>query len=395
VIAVTIGRRILPGVGVNRRAVLILTAGHAGADFFQGAVPALVPFLVAERNLSYANAGLLIFAASVASSVIQPLAGLAGDRFRAAWLSPFGLLLSAAGLATATSFDSFVVIALALVAGGLGVALFHPEAVRATRQAAPTNPGVALGVFAVGGNLGFALGPAAIVPLAATFDLRAAGFAALLPVATALSLVFFLRTRSETWHVTGDYVKTTSDNDWRVFALASAAATARTGFMFGLMAFVPSWFAIHLDAPLEMGSAAIAAMLFAGALGTYTGGRLGDAYGRSLVIVYSLALVVPLATALPFASPTVAFVLLVVIGFSMDANFYPLVITAQDALPQRVGFASGVVIGLSVGVGAASTGVLGQVADTHGLPAALWCCAMLAGLALTFAILGQRRVAAR
>ena len=42
----------------DRRALGLLAAGHACADLCQGAVPALVPFLVAERGL-FAQTGLL------------------------------------------------------------------------------------------------------------------------------------------------------------------------------------------------------------------------------------------------------------------------------------------------------------------------------------------------
>ena len=43
--------RLIPGTGTDRRAVALLSAGHVGADLFLGAVPALVPFFVAERGL--------------------------------------------------------------------------------------------------------------------------------------------------------------------------------------------------------------------------------------------------------------------------------------------------------------------------------------------------------
>ncbi|MET0770595.1 MAG: MFS transporter, partial [Solirubrobacteraceae bacterium] len=131
-----LAQRVLPGAGVDRRAVASLTVGHLGADLFQGAVPALVPFLVRDRGLSYADAGLIVLAGSLASSFLQPLAGMLGDRLRAPWLPPLGLVLAAAGLAAGTAATTFAAIAAALLVGGLGVALFHPEAVRAARLAA-------------------------------------------------------------------------------------------------------------------------------------------------------------------------------------------------------------------------------------------------------------------
>ena len=111
------------------------------------------------------------------------------------------------------------------------------------------------------------------------------------------------------------------------------------------------------------------------------------------MILLSLALVVTLAAALPFSAPVAAVALLVLIGLAMDANFYPLVIVAQHALPDRGGLASGIAIGLSVGIGAVCTSILGALADAHGVEAALWGCTALALLALACAAasVGARR----
>jgi MFS transporter, FSR family, fosmidomycin resistance protein len=96
--------------------------------------------------------------------------------------------------------------------------------------------------------------------------------------------------------------------------------------------------------------------------------------------------VVPMCALLPFSPVLVVVPLLVLIGVTMDANFYPLVIVAQNALPDRVGFASGVVIGISVGVGAAVVALLGVVADHSGLTTTLHACTGLAALAALLAL---------
>jgi FSR family fosmidomycin resistance protein-like MFS transporter len=377
--------RLLPGTGVDRPRILVLTAGHVGADVFQGAVPALVPFFVADRGWSYAAAGALVLIASLGSSLLQPLAGLVGDRVRAPWVAPAGLLLVALGLVAAALTEDYVVVAAALGVGGLGVAAFHPEAVRAAVDAAGTSPGAALGFFATGGNAGFALGPALVAPLALGLGLAGVSLVAVIPLVGALLLV---RVGRRTSHHAGAArsVPEGAREDWPLFGLAAGAAIVRTGFMFGLMAYVPAWFGEDLDSSVALGSAAIATMLVTGAAGTYLGGRLGDVHGRHRVIVLSLAATLPLAALLPLCGPLLAVPLLVVLGVAMEMNFYPLVLVAQEALPRRVGFASGVTIGLSVGVGAGCAALLGLIADSSGLTTALWVCSALSGLALLLAL---------
>lgn len=367
-------------VGVDRPAVTALTIGHAGSDLFQGAVPALVVFWVAQRGWSYSDAGLLVLAGSLASSLMQPLAGALGDRVRSAWLVPAGLVLASIGLAGAGVLASFALAFAALVVGGLGVALFHPEAVRAVTTASGPHAGAAVGLFAVGGSAGFALGPALTAPAVLIWGLEGMVVVALVPLLAAAAIVVVGRRPAVVVAEPAGDVPGGRSHPVR-FTAAAVAATLRSGFMFGLMAFVPVWFAADLGLGAGAGNAAVTAMLVAGALGTYVGARMGDRVGYPAVAVWSLAIVVPPAALLPFLGASawpVAVLLLLLIGVMMDANFYPLVLIANDALPGRVGLSTGVTIGLSVGIGAAITSVLGAITDDRGPTTAMHAASLLA-----------------
>lgn len=391
----TLLERVIPGQGVQRGKVARLTVAHAGADLFQAAVPSLIPFFVAERGMSYADAGLLVLAGSLASSVMQPLAGVIGDRVRAAWLQPLGLVMAGSGLLAATMLSSFQAIAVALLIGGFGVAVFHPEAFRATRAAAAASPGAALGVFALGGNIGFALGPALAVPLGAAYGIEAAGAVAVVPLLGALLLgrgiSSDLPDGDSPGSGPGSAAAAELPSDWRTFTFATLGATAAAGVLFGLMAFAPVWFDETLDAGVGLGSAAVTAMLLAGAVGTYAAGALGDRHGRRPVVLISVLALVPLSVVLPATGPVLAVALLILIGFVLEGIFYPLVIVAQDGLPRHAGLAAGMALGLSVGIAAGTTSLLGVLVDASGPTAALWGCAVLAGVALVAGALAVRR----
>ena len=75
-----------------------LSSGHLATDFANGAVPALLPFLVARFDLSYTLAGVVMLAWATSSSVVQPLFGLWSDRRGAIWLLPLGLALGGVAL---------------------------------------------------------------------------------------------------------------------------------------------------------------------------------------------------------------------------------------------------------------------------------------------------------
>ena len=64
-------------------------------------MPALIPYFTDKFDLSYALAAMLLLAATLSSSIVQPLFGLWSDRQGALWLIPGGTALAAVGVGLA------------------------------------------------------------------------------------------------------------------------------------------------------------------------------------------------------------------------------------------------------------------------------------------------------
>jgi FSR family fosmidomycin resistance protein-like MFS transporter len=75
-----------------------LSIMHLATDINQGVIPALIPYLIVQYNLSYTSAAGIVFAANISSSLVQPLFGYYSDRLSRRWLIPVGLLLGGTGL---------------------------------------------------------------------------------------------------------------------------------------------------------------------------------------------------------------------------------------------------------------------------------------------------------
>src|SRR4051812_7138598 len=104
-----------------------LSGGHLAVDFASGSVPALIPFMTDRFHLSYALAAMLLLTATASSSLVQPLFGFWSDRRGALWLIPAGTMLAAVGVGGAAISPAYPLVLLLVLAGGLGVAAFHPE----------------------------------------------------------------------------------------------------------------------------------------------------------------------------------------------------------------------------------------------------------------------------
>src|SRR3954471_25090955 len=97
-------KHLLPVKGVppaprsfDRRAMAFLSLGHLCVDLCQGALPALLPFLIAAHHWPYGQASALVLAATVSSSIVQPLFGHLSDGRSLPWLLHGGAALGTDG----------------------------------------------------------------------------------------------------------------------------------------------------------------------------------------------------------------------------------------------------------------------------------------------------------
>ena len=353
-----------PRTRLDRRGMAVLSSGHACADMGQGAVPALLPFLIAGRGYSYAAASALVLAATVSSSIVQPLFGAASDRRSIPWLMPAGLLATAIGIALAGVMPSYGLTFAAIVFSGLGVAAFHPEASRFANYVSGARRTTGMSLFSVGGNAGFALGPIVVTPLVLALGLPGTLAAGLIPAAMALVLARELpRLGSFRPGAAGRAAAATPPDRWGPFARLAAAVGVRSIVFFGLSTFVPLYFVEELGATKADANAALAVMLVAGAAGTLAGGRLADRIGRKPVFAGSTLGVTPLILGFLAADGALAVVLLALAGALIIATFSVTVVMGQEYLPGRIGIASGVTLGLAIGVGGLGAAGLGVLAD--------------------------------
>lgn len=390
------------GPAIDRRALGRLAFAHASSDLCQGAVPALVPFLILEQGYSYAAASALLLAMTVTSSLTQPLFGYLADRRASGALMPLGLLIGGAGIAAVGVMPTPALALVAVAVSGLGVAAFHPEGARCATSVSGARAASGLSVFAVGGNAGFALGPLLVTPLVLGLGLGGTVWLFAPPVLAAV-LVALDRPRlaARRGSAPPDQGARGSSgaavDRWGPFARLAGVAAGRSGVYFGLQAFVAVFFIEQLGASTAEGNAALTVMLVAGALGTLAGGLLADRFGRRTILAGFLATLTPLILLLTVADVIAGFVLLALIGFFCIGNFSITVVMGQELLPGRAGVASGVTLGAAIGIGGLIAAGLGLVADAAGLTAVMVIIAVLTlpTLALALTLPGDPREVSR
>jgi MFS transporter, FSR family, fosmidomycin resistance protein len=374
-----------------------LSAGHLFTDIAQGSIPAMLPFLMAEDHLSYASVSALVLAATISSSVIQPLFGHVSDRLSLAWLMPLGPFLGGLGVALAGIAPSYGWTFAAIVLSGIGVAAFHPEGSRFANYASGARRSSGMSLFSVGGNIGFALGPVLMTPLLVVFGMHGTVFV-LIPTWLMAAVLVHELPRLKTFRtdiVAGRVQKGDDHEAWGPFVLLAAVIALRSFVYFGMVTFIPLYFVHDLDTSKAFGNVALAAMLLGGAAGTLIGGPLADRFGRRSVLIGSMAVLPPLIVAFLVSPPGVAVVFAALAGAATIATFAVTIVMGQEYLPGRLGVSAGVTIGLSIGLGGVGAPLLGILADHHGLRAVFETIAVLPILALVLSLALPRSVAAR
>ena len=323
-----------------------------------------------------------MLALSAGSSVIQPVFGYFADRLNKPWLMALGLFLAGIGISFVGFAPTYWSIALAVAVSGFGTAAFHPEAARLTNCMARQHKATAMSYFSFGGNAGFAFGPLLAEVAHAICGLRGTVVLALPPVIMAAILLAHNRLFSSSHsneHVASETSEPAEQSDsWKAFAGLSLVVTLRSIVFYGVSTFLPLFYIHVLHQHSAVGNTMLTLFFGVGAMGSLLGGSLADRFGNRRIIKYGFAMLCPVLLLWMYSNNVgLSGTLLMVSAIVYYAPFSAIVVLGQQYLPNRVGFASGVTLGLAVSIGGVVAPMLGRVADVYGLRPAILCVALL------------------
>jgi FSR family fosmidomycin resistance protein-like MFS transporter len=372
---------------IDRKGMSVLSTGHLATDFASGSVPALLPFLTAKFDLSYTLTAVLMLAVLVSSSLMQPLFGLWSDRHGALWLLPAGLALGGVGIGLAAVAPSYGLLLVLVFVSGIGIAAYHPEGAKFAVFLSGRKRASGMSLFNIGGNLGYALGPIVVTPLVLWLGLGPGGLLASIPVIltsiAVLAALPYLARRRPTRQAGAR--RALGEDNVRAMVILTGVIGLRSVAWFGLLTFVPLWIA-SLGNSAADGNRVLSLMLLAGAVGTLLLGPLADRFGLRRTLLVAQALLAPMILVFVLVGGVVGTICLMVVGICVVGTFGVTMVLSQMYLPRHVGVASGLAVGLSMGLGGIAAVALGAVADAVDLETALILSALapLLGVVLCF-----------
>jgi FSR family fosmidomycin resistance protein-like MFS transporter len=360
---------------MNWKTLALLIAGHFVTDINTGALPAFLPFIKEPLSLSYTMAATIILVFNLTSSVIQPAFGYFSDRWSIRWLLPVGPFLASLGLALLGLAPSYAWILLFASLSGIGQASYHPEGFKTVSLLSGPKKATVISFFHFGGNLGFAVGPILTTTFFTFMGLKGS---VLFLIPGIIMITVFLSTSQ--WKVP-QALPTARGKTGSAPAAARKAlfpmslliltVTLRSATRLGLLTFVPFYFIkIQQSDPMIAGKV-LSIFLLAGTAGIVIGGPLADRFGYKRTTLLSFAVSSILLFLFYFTQGTLSLVLFATAGmFIIMSNSVTMAI-GQSLMPHNLGMASGLLLGLSMGMGGISTTLLGWVADQWGIATAL------------------------
>jgi len=356
----------------------LLALGHFAVDLTQGSLPAVLPFLKSAHGLSYAEAAMIVLAANLTASLLQPLFGYLADQTMRRWILPTSVVVAGAGMALTGLAHGYTSLVLLVVVMGLGVAAWHPEGYRTATGVAGDRKATALSYFSLGGNVGIALGPLLATFVVTTWALEGTLALALPPLFVGAVLLAALPSfTTATTAATATKATGRGENMPAAMALLILVVMIRASASLGFTTFLPFYYVDYLGADPRIVGTLLFVFLGAGALGTVLVSPLADRWGPRALMKWGLLSAVPFGLLFLATRGTLAIVLLAVFGAVLTASFSLSVVLAQAYLPRHTGMASGLIVGFAFGTGGLGVAALGWVADRHGLPAALTASALI------------------
>ncbi len=338
---------------MNRPRTLAISAMHFSADLYS----LFFPIYMVIAGLDPARAAMIFAVSSLIANGLQPAMGLWADRVRGKLPVFLGLAVGAVGMSLIGLTSSYVLLSLLVLAGRLGISLFHPAASNIAGAAGGREHGeLAFSIFMAIGIAGGSLSQLCFSLFTERFGNPASILLALPALLIALLYLFKGRMGIAGPHQSIDLAQAVRALRGRLarLLLLLAIMILRYGFMAAI-----GFFAAKLFADWGFSRAAYSAAPtfynLAGAGGLLLSGVIAHRVRpRTLFIVSQLAFLPFLALMTWFGGRSAlwpALAALSVTGFVLNLSQVANITMGHRLLPEMTSTVSGILMGFAWAIG--------------------------------------------
>ena len=348
-----------------------LCAGHFVNDSYSSIIYPLLPLIKLKLALSTTQVFWLAPLYAISSSLMQPVYGYISDRYARRFFAVFGPTITAVFVSMIGLAPSYGMLIVLLVASGIGVGSFHPQAAAMAAQASRERRRIGMAMFSALGTLGFAFGPLGITRVVSRFGLEHSYYI----VGTGLVMSAILYRICPPLDAPVQLAPGVNKIKWQVLSALRSAwkpllllyliTVIRSGLQMTTNTYLPFILNdLHYD--LTQTGNILTVFLLLGGVGGLAGGFVAERVSGRAVTLYSGLLAGPLMVGAFTTSGLLSIVLLGLGGFMLLSTIPVIVAMAQELVPGQTSTVSALMMGAAWGVGALAPPALNGLVPAYG-----------------------------
>ncbi len=151
----------------NKFNLFVLTGSHSVNSVYNRLLTPVLPLIVLDFGLTYAETGLIVSAYAAGNGLFQfPISFAADYTGRRRSVLVFSLLMNSLPVLFIGFADTYALLLFLVFLSGIGSSAYHPAAVALVAREVPDQRGFSLGLFKAGGDLGSVFTPVIVAWLA-------------------------------------------------------------------------------------------------------------------------------------------------------------------------------------------------------------------------------------
>lgn len=353
-----------------------LCAAHFVSDSYSSLIYPLLPLLKVKLGLTEAQVFWLAPLYSLSSSLMQPVYGIISDRYARRFFAVSGPAITAIFVSMIGLAPSYAILLTLLVAGGVGIGSFHPQAAAMASRAARDRKRIGMAMFSALGTLGFAFGPFAITRIVERVGLEHSYY--VIGVGLVMSAILYRtcppldappKTAPSDARIKSPLVASLHAA-WKPLTLLYIITVIRSGLQITTNNYLP--FLLQEQGYNLTGTGNVMTVfLLLGGVGGLAGGAMAERTSGRTVTLYSGLLAGPLMIGAFMTGGALSLILLGLGGFFLLSTIPVNVAMAQELAPGQTSTISALMMGAAWGIGALAPQALHPLVTAYGFRYAL------------------------
>ncbi|WZL73937.1 MFS transporter [Clostridiaceae bacterium 35-E11] len=346
-----------------------VSIGHFINDFYVTLIPPILFLFANAMLLSLTEQAFIAAVITSSGSFAQPVIGYFVDKRGKPWLLIFSVIWIAFLMSISGLITNYYLLAFVTGLGALASALYHPLGSAMAVNLGTNSKGRSLAIFMTVGSFAASIAPIVAIPLVEAHGLSKLTYL-MFPGFIVAGFMYIAQIHKQEF-AHGTSHKGVQHNKFEFYTLKWLSilvfiATTRVIIQRSLMTFGVQ---LLLLKNLNINTASVILFLYllVSSLGTLVGGYFSDIIGNKKVFVLSNVLLIASLIPLIWGSSIWVVIGFVFIGFSASSGNTSNIVITQDLIPKNLNLATGLIMGLSGGIGGLGIVLYGKFADSYGL----------------------------